>query len=655
VVKKFEFDEVLAIAKKLGKISFTGDENLRDVYTLGLKLLITSIPDSYGSNICTELVSIVHDGLASLALDAAQISVCLDILKDVLRRFGAEIQEQHRKLLAVLTPLLQNPTETLRRKAIGVTGNLLFFFSMSVYNFLAGVLVKFINDDHFHALMKDVIAHMKTDTQNTSLYAYIQIVGMVSRSAGPRIASYLDQIVPLLSTFCTSEGKSSEEENERIELIENCLQAFESLILRCPSEITTFIESLITIAIHYLAYDPHYSYDAGSNGDKMDVGDDDEGDWGDEADDGFEPFEDESDMSWKVRLSAARVLDAFIKAKDDILRLSYDKLCSSLIQRFKERINSVKLEVFRTFVVLLKAAVVRSDSRAEVVIQSPRHVRNRSSFDLLENHVRNIVHESIEVLESGSPEAKLGVLAVLNELIIVRQGGLHEYAEDIGHKILAVVVSGSVTFKTEGLSILSLIFKMHPPIIVTPLISDVLPVLSSSVDDPYPKMKIQALLLCSFVAKSLRTFGQPVGPEYVKIANVLFDLIHSQLVLHMVEVEVKEAALLSAATLLAQCADCIQDKIHVFLSLIFERLTNEVTRRPALAALTAIAESPLQIDLNSIFPEAVIELTSYFKKHSPALKYATASALESMVRNVSTVRNVGSMEVIVKESVLCIT
>lgn len=121
VVQKFEMEEVVDFVKNLGPICFVGDENLRDVYTLGLKTIIASVPDTYGSSISNELIKVVYDLKSSIS-DDKQNATCMEIFKDVIRRFGSEIPEQHEKLLSFLVPFLQNDNESLRKKAVGVTG-----------------------------------------------------------------------------------------------------------------------------------------------------------------------------------------------------------------------------------------------------------------------------------------------------------------------------------------------------------------------------------------------------------------------------------------------------------------------------------------------------------------------------------------------------
>jgi hypothetical protein len=45
------------------------------------------------------------------------------------------------------------------------------------------------------------------------------------------------------------------------DLRENCFQALESFVLRCPLEIKEFLPSILTTIRKYIEYDPNYTYD----------------------------------------------------------------------------------------------------------------------------------------------------------------------------------------------------------------------------------------------------------------------------------------------------------------------------------------------------------------------------------------------------------
>jgi hypothetical protein len=52
-----------------------------------------------------------------------------------------------------------------------------------------------------------------------------------------------------------------ESTDEQLELWENSLQALESIILRCPNKVTTYIPNIVKLSMALSTYDPMYSYD----------------------------------------------------------------------------------------------------------------------------------------------------------------------------------------------------------------------------------------------------------------------------------------------------------------------------------------------------------------------------------------------------------
>lgn len=59
-------------------------------------------------------------------------------------------------------------------------------------------------------------------------------------------------------------------------------------------------------------------------------------------------------MSWKVRRSAIKCLEALISTRRDLLLSFYSSVCPALLARFKEREENVRADVFAAFSMLLK-------------------------------------------------------------------------------------------------------------------------------------------------------------------------------------------------------------------------------------------------------------------------------------------------------------
>jgi cullin-associated NEDD8-dissociated protein 1 len=86
-------------------------------------------------------------------------------------------------------------------------------------------------------------------------------------------------------------------------------------------------------------------------------------------------YSDSEDDSWKIRRSAAKLLQAIFGTRNELLTNFYDNAAGTLIGRFKEREESVRLEVLDAFEALLKQTAV--SRTAEMAIGS-RNKRKRS-------------------------------------------------------------------------------------------------------------------------------------------------------------------------------------------------------------------------------------------------------------------------------------
>jgi cullin-associated NEDD8-dissociated protein 1 len=90
-----------------------------------------------------------------------------------------------------------------------------------------------------------------------------------SRQTSHSVSGHIDRIVTLLVKFCSVDDD---------ELREYSLQAFETLVRRCPQETLPHINTVIEIGLKYLTHDPNYNYDDDSGGDEvMETEDDEQG------------------------------------------------------------------------------------------------------------------------------------------------------------------------------------------------------------------------------------------------------------------------------------------------------------------------------------------------------------------------------------------
>jgi cullin-associated NEDD8-dissociated protein 1 len=123
-----------------------------------------------------------------------------------------------------------------------------------------------IPDDLFAELVRHVLSNIKAATRPDQIRSLIQAVTAISQAAGHRLGKYVTTIIPEVLRFVEkSDGDD--------ELKEACFQAFETLVIRCPSDSAAFVENVSSLSLKYIKHDPNY-----------DAGDDDGDEEADEED-----------------------------------------------------------------------------------------------------------------------------------------------------------------------------------------------------------------------------------------------------------------------------------------------------------------------------------------------------------------------------------
>ena len=140
----------------------------------------------------------------------------LDIVADLLSRFGNVLSSFHNAILFALLPQLCSPRQAVRKRTIAACSNLVLSCQHVPYS----------------KLIEHLYDSLSNNTSNTQTRTYIQCVAAVCRQSGHRFGEHIEKFIPLILHY------SYEEDDE---LREFCLQAYESFVNKCPKEITQHI------------------------------------------------------------------------------------------------------------------------------------------------------------------------------------------------------------------------------------------------------------------------------------------------------------------------------------------------------------------------------------------------------------------------------
>lgn len=140
----------------------------------------------------------------------------LDILSDLLIRFGDLLYSFHETILKALVPQLASPRQAVRKRAIVALSHLMITCSNASYN----------------KVIQHLLDGLEKRQNPSTISTHIQCLASICRQSGYRLNNHLDRAMTMLAEY------SNQEDDE---LREYCLQAYEAFVYRCPEAIAPHI------------------------------------------------------------------------------------------------------------------------------------------------------------------------------------------------------------------------------------------------------------------------------------------------------------------------------------------------------------------------------------------------------------------------------
>ncbi|NXX80242.1 CAND1 protein, partial [Urocolius indicus] len=611
LVGKVKEYQVETIVDTLCTNMLSDKEQLRDISSIGLKTVISELPPAatgkgMTANVCKKITAQLTGAIGKQEDVSVQLEA-LDILSDMLSRLGGTLYSFHSSILNCLLPQLTSPRLAVRKRAIIALGHLVLTCSGNV----------------FSELTEHLLVELKRNESTSTTRTYIQCVAGISRQAGHRIGEHLEKIIPLIVQYCNVEDD---------ELREYCFQAFESFgsicCDRCPKEIDPHIPNVMGLCLKYITFDPNYNYD---NEDEEEMMETENGE--DEEQESDDEYSDDDDISWKVRRSAAKCLEALVSSRHDLLQDFYKTLSPVLISRFKEREENVKADIFSTYISLLKQTVP-----SQSWLPAPEASgKDDIPLTMLQTQVPSIVKALHKQLKEKSIKSRQGCFCLLTELANVLPGCLADHISSLVPGIVFSLAdkSSSSNMRIDTLSFLHVLLCNHPPEVFHPHIKILLPPIVTCIGDPFYKITSEALLVTQQLVKVIRPLDKSCTFDAKPYVKDLFPVTLKRLKAADIDQEVKERAISCMAQIIYNLGDHLSNDLQPTLKIFLERLKNEITRLTTVKALTLIASSPLKIDLRPLLGEGFPILASFLRKNQRALKLSTLTALDVLVKNYS--------------------
>uniref|UniRef100_A0A8C7FAJ0 Cullin-associated and neddylation-dissociated 2 (putative) n=1 Tax=Oncorhynchus kisutch TaxID=8019 RepID=A0A8C7FAJ0_ONCKI len=601
LVRKVKEYQVEIMVDTLCSNMMSDKEQLRDISSMGLKTVIAELPPcSAGTSLCVLLLLLLYKLHYSMVL----------LLGGALKWKLGTLISFHASILTSLLPQLTSPRMAVRKRAIMALGHLVPSCSTTL----------------FTQLTEHLLAELGRGQQTSTTRTYIQCLATVSRQGGHRVGEHLEKIIPMVMTFCSVEDD---------ELREYCFQAFEAFIRRCPKEMSPHISTVIKLCLRYITYDPNYNYDVDEGGDEDGDESMDTEDGEDEDQESDDEYSDDDDMSWKVRRSSVKCLEAVISTRRDLLVELYGSVAPTLLARFKEREENVKTDIFVAFVALLKQT---RPSQGLITTATEPGVQEDPAITLLKKQVPTVVKALHKQLKEKSMKSRQGCFSLLTELANVLPGALGKHIPALIPGIVHSLTdkSTSSNMKIDALSFLNVLLCSHPPAVFQPHMKVILPPVVQCVEDPFYKITSEALLVTQQMVKIICPLGDKLPAFDVKpYVKDIFSATLKRLKAADIDQEVKERAISCMGHIVCHLGDQLGGDLQPTLQIFLERLKNEITRLTAVKTLTLIATSPLRIDLRPLLTEGIPILASFLRKNQRALKLSTLTALNMIVMNYS--------------------
>lgn len=318
-------------------------------------------------------------GMLQEDLETGNDSNSLDLLQAVAVNFGPMLQISEVEALEQITMSILESERcgtVMKKKAVQALSALAPYFDDRLLSNHVSYSIEQMRQPHLTSQQRKL---------------YITVFGSLARSIPQKFGPYLKTLSPFalaplsqdeLEQQQEAEAEADGERDVQMEEVrEAALSSIAAFLECCPQDMKSYATDVADAATRFLKYEPNVLDD-----DDEDMEEEQEED--DEfADEDFEEetgFEDEDDVSWKVRRDSAKALRALVGMLDAKDPAIFGQIAPALISRFKEREESVRNEVVNTLAFLItKTGASKTLHKTEVNVLAPSRKRRRGFSDSL--------------------------------------------------------------------------------------------------------------------------------------------------------------------------------------------------------------------------------------------------------------------------------
>lgn len=409
-----------------------------------------------------------------------------------------------------------------------------------------------------------------------------------------------------------------------------------------------FVPNLIQLGLDNLKHDPNYVQDDEEDEDEMP--DSRESDLEEDNEYDAEDYSDDDDISWKVRRASAKLLTAIIDSYPDTLPEIYSEVAPTLISRFNEREESVRVEILTSFRELVRVTGLQGEeillSRDVPVGVGKRRRESSQSGDrppppkALGSQLLSLVPRMSKALTKqlagSSVPTKLAGFALAREVVEVLNGGLSEvlpsYIRPIDSamemqgqsKVASVGAGGAANesnLKIETLKFIKSIFKTHSArTIGTQSAADLAKVVNDAIaSEKFYKVVAEAFDTVVPIISALGVLGDRNS------LNSLAQSIRDKVAAADIDQEVREKSIIALGTVLKTVG------ADAGFNLLVDRLKIESVRLVTVKVIADVVEQSSAVG-GPWVDTMVGELSAYLRRTNRELKSASLRAIFAILK-----------------------
>ncbi|CAF1035513.1 unnamed protein product [Didymodactylos carnosus] len=601
----------------------------------------------------------------------------LDIISDMLARFGSNLSSFHLQLKQILLNHLNSSRSAVRKRVTNSLSYLLSSCNIQLFNEVLTIILDELKRKPSSASKK---IPSSSSTNNNMTKTYIQALTSICRLASQRLSDHMRDVIEITVSYIDNSSNSQQQQDD--ELIEYSLQAIETYLKRCPKETNEYVPKIIDLCLRYIKYDPNWNDQDDEDEGKFSLSlfqkmsnnnaDVDEEDDSEQDDKGQDDYSDDDDVSWKVRRASTKCLESVIITHHEMLNAYYKQIVPVLIERFNEREDTVKGDIFHCFNTILqqtKAYYSHSATNEQLSIEPTddsmdtdvvSDEKDQNPIVQLKYYIPAIVKSLSKIMKDKNTKNRENAFIVLTNLVHVQHNLLSEHIDVILPNTSYSLSTGASTSSTKSIksnktnaTLTSSAAKTatHSNLKITALtflysllqshddttkfhkhIKTMLPLIILHANDPFYKIASEALLVLQQFIKIIRPNETMINQDFKQYVNEIYQCTQKRLKQTDIDQEVKERAITCFAHVIAYLGDLLPaDLLNSCWPLLEERLKNEITRLPTVRALTKIIESPLRLDLQPVLVSTIPVLSSYLRQNHRTLKMNTLTCLTSIV------------------------